>query len=192
MKEKLTQEELKKRLHYNPDTGVFTWLVCKGGGRKSGDIAGGLDKNGYVQIGFNGKRYLAQRLACLYMEGYFPEHEMDHKFGIRHDNRWSRIRHVAHVCNMQNQKIRSGNESGFPGVSWPKHCNKWLSRININGKAINLGYHKTALDAALARFTFEMQCPDWSCNYRSELAKAIKRAWPEFKFGKRRKIVVKA
>jgi hypothetical protein len=186
MKEKLTQSELKRQLHYDPDTGIFTWKVKKQR-VNIGDVAGNLNKlSGYINIKLNGIQYKAHRLAWLYMEGYFPEHHIDHKFGIKDDNRWNKIKHVTRSCNMQNQKINSRNTSGFPGVSWHKRDQIWLSYIGLNDKLISLGAYDDPLEAALARFTFEEQCPQWKCNYRSKLVKAIKNAWPEFNFGKRR------
>jgi hypothetical protein len=182
MKGELTQIELKRQLHYDPKTGEFTWLISNGPRVKVGDIAGCLNNYGYICIGINGKSYKAQRLAYLYMEGYFPEYEIDHKFGIRDDNRWSKIQHVTPTCNRQNQKVNKNNKSGFTGVSWSGQRKKWVGKIRINYKIIYLGFYDNPLEAALARFTFEVQCPLWKCNYRSELVKAIKRAWPGFRF----------
>ena len=59
------------------------------------------------------------------------------------------------------------------GVNWSKQANKWSASVMLRGNVTNLGYHKTALDAALARLTWELQCPEWNCNHRSELVKAI-------------------
>lgn len=180
----LTQNELKQLLHYDPKTGIFTWLVSKSGNYGIGSIAGYLDKNiksGYNIIKIQGKKYPSHRLAWLYMEGYLPEYQIDHKNGIRDDNRWENLRHVTNVCNLQNQKLSSGNSSGFPGVVWHKRNHKWVSQITVNKKQLHLGYYNTPLDAALARFTIEIQCPNWTCNYRSELVKSILLDWPEFK-----------
>jgi hypothetical protein len=182
----LTQAELKRQLHYDPETGIFTWLVSNNQ-VKVGDVAGYLH-DGYIRIGINQKQYMAHRLAHLYMEGYFPEHQMDHNLGIKDDNRWSEIKHVTTSCNMQNKKINKRNKSGFPGVSLSGRGKKWKSKIVIDKKHITLGYYKDPLEAALARFTVEQQCSKWTCNYRSYLVKAIKAVWPEFRFGKAIKV----
>ncbi len=181
MKEKLTQSELKRQLHYDPLTGIFTWINSNSLRVRTGDTAGCSRKDGYIRIKINGKNYLAHRLAWLYMEGYFPEHHIDHKFGIRDDNRWSELQHATRSCNMQNQAISTCNSSGFPGVALDRTSGKWRSRIIINQKVSYLGHYDDPLEAALARFTVETQCPKWTCNHRSELVKAIRSAWPEFR-----------
>jgi hypothetical protein len=83
-------------------------------------------------------------------------------------------------------KINKYNTSGFPGVSYSGFHQKWNGFIKVNGKKIHLGYYKNALEAALARFTFEVWCSRWKCDYNSELVKAIKVEWPEFRFRRRR------
>ncbi|MFA6060809.1 MAG: hypothetical protein WC756_21610 [Taibaiella sp.] len=74
----LTQEYLKSILHYDPDTGIFTWkereLYSIGKMYKSqslntrfaGKKAGYVNKLGYVYIRIDGKDYLAHRLTFLY------------------------------------------------------------------------------------------------------------------------------
>jgi len=178
-KEKLTQERLKELLYYHPDTGVFFRKIDRGG-RRAGTEAGSLHPSGYVHIRVDHISYKAHRLAWLYMEGYFPEHEVDHLKGILSDNRWNEIRHATHGCNLQNQKKYKNNISGFPGVSWEYKNKIWRSTININKKSYCVGLYHDPLEAALARYTAEIQCPEWTCNHRSELVKAIKNAWPEF------------
>lgn len=45
----LTADELRRALHYDPATGIFTRRIASSWA-KVGDIAGGLDHNGYRQI----------------------------------------------------------------------------------------------------------------------------------------------
>lgn len=68
----LTQERLKELLHYDPDTGVFTWLA-KADPVKSrtviGSVAGYFGSGGEKLIAFDGVAHRADRLAFLYMTG---------------------------------------------------------------------------------------------------------------------------
>jgi len=176
----LTQSRLKEVLSYDPETGKFVRKVSRSNSVKVGSVAGTLSPLGYTQIRVDGKRYLAHRLAWLYTHGYFPENQIDHLNGIRNDNRIKNLREVSNACNLQNTKIRSDNTSGFPGVYWHKQRRKWGAYIQIQGKPYHLGLYDTALGAALARYTAEVQCPGWTCNHRSELTKAIKARWPGF------------
>jgi hypothetical protein len=132
-----------------------------------GAVAGGF-KNGYTVIVLDKKQFYAHRLACLYMEGYFPEHEMDHKLGVRHDNRWAEIRQISRKCNLQNCKIRIDSTSGYKGVTYNKPSKRWRAHATSKGKSISLGKHPDILSAALARITWEDQCPEWQCDYRCE------------------------
>lgn len=186
-KNKLKQARLKELLHYDPDTGLFTWKVSRQGvthSKVAGSVTQGVkDENGKYQyrvICVDHTRYRAHRLAFLYMEGYFPEHGVDHKNGIPDDNSWDNLRHSTQKCNLQNTGMNSNNTSNFPGVYYFKEGKKWCAYIRINRKKIHLGLFKHRLNAALARLTAEINHPEWTCNYRSELIKAIKRVWPEF------------
>jgi hypothetical protein len=164
----ITQENLKELLHYNPITGVFTNIVDRNSKALKGEECTCINQVGYVVISINYKRYTAHRLAWLYMEGYFPEHEVDHKNGVTHDNRWKNLKEVSHRCNLQNQKIRSNNSSGFKGVTYVKRNSNWSSRITINQKTINIGVYPTAIEAAIARCKYEDTCDEWSCDERDK------------------------
>jgi len=176
----ITQTRLKELLDYDPDSGIFTWKISTNNRIKAGSSAGTLQPTSYIRIMVDGKNYQAHRLAWLYTHGYDPENQIDHKNGIRDDNRISNLREVSRACNLQNQKTRSTNTSGFPGVSWHKQAKKWRAYICIQGRNHGLGLYDTPLDAALARYTEEVQNPQWTCNHRSNLVKAIKARWPGF------------
>jgi hypothetical protein len=147
----LTQSELKSLLHYNPDTGIFTRLTRSAFCVNIGDIAGGISVKGYLVIKVNNRQYRAQRLAFLYMTGYFPKHMVDHINGIKTDNRWINLRDVSNRENNRNRKLSITNNSGCVGVLWYKPSKKWVSYIYINSKRIHLGYFNSLLNAVAAR-----------------------------------------
>ena len=149
----ITQEQLKKLLHYNPETGIFTRVVSVYGS-KVGSVVGCLDKTtGYLRIGIEGGLYYSHRLAWMYVHGEFPLNHTDHKNGIKTDNRMVNIRSVTHKENLRNQKMRSTNKSGVNGVSWSKRDKKWHSAIMVNGKQISLHYSSDFFEAVCARFS---------------------------------------
>lgn len=134
----LTQARLKELLHYNPDTGIFTWLESRGT-IKIGAIACTSTSAGYIRISIDGKDYLAHRLVWLYMKGYFPPCQIDHEDHIRHHNWFSNLRSATDSDNRKNQSMRKNNLSGFTGVYWCKPTKKWVSQIKVNGKQKYLG-----------------------------------------------------
>ncbi len=89
----LTQKRLKELLHYDPDSGVFTWKVNRGGIAKAEVVAGCIGSHKYILINVDRKRYLAHRLAFLYMENHFPVNQVEHINRIKSDNCWGNLRH---------------------------------------------------------------------------------------------------
>jgi hypothetical protein len=145
----LSQAELKSLLNYNPDTGIFTWMVSRGTA-KAGQLAGTVTSKGYIHIKIKRRLYLAHRLAWMYTYGTYPNEQIDHENMIRNDNRILNIRLATHANNQQNKCIRSNNTSGRKGVSWDKGHNKWHSRCTANGKCYSLGYFDSVEQASLA------------------------------------------
>jgi hypothetical protein len=148
----ITQEELKELLHYDPETGLFTWRAKKRF-RKAGSIAGGLT-NGYIIIKLNGHNVRAHRLAFLYMTGAFPTEVVDHINMVKHDNRWVNLRHATFGQNRFNIEPPANNTSGFLGVTWHKPGKKWCAQIWFEGKKHYLGLFNTAELASNARNDF--------------------------------------
>ena len=147
----ITQTRLKKFLRYNPETGVFTWLVSLRRGRPGAE-AGHKRPDGYIKIGIEKTQYYASRLAWLYVHGRWPEVETDHINGIRSDNRIENLREATRLENSQNLKFNKKNTSGFQGVSCEKKrkSKKWRAQIEVNTKQIVLGFFSTAEEAGMA------------------------------------------
>lgn len=157
----ITQSQLKKQLHYSPETGVFTWLISKGRLCKAGDVAGSLSSGkpnacGYIKIMISGKSYGAHRLAYLYVTGCFPKNETDHLNGNKSDNRFINLRCVTRQENLKNKSKYKCNKSGFIGVGWHKRDKVWVASIRLNKKLIHLGNFKNLSDAVKVRIDAEL------------------------------------
>lgn len=128
------------RLNYDPETGVFTWKHSPSNNVKDGDVAGFLNKKGYLEIGYNNKLHKAHRIAWFIYYGKWPAGDIDHINGIRSDNRIKNLRDVTNSVNLQNQhKARANNKSGLLGVHWSKRSKKWEASICIDGKNVYIG-----------------------------------------------------
>lgn len=147
----ITQERLKAVLNYDSSAGTFTWRNPLVRRVKVGQIAGSLMSNGYINIGVDATRYLAHRLAWLYVHGAFVK-EIDHANGDRTDNRIENLRSCSRSDNAHNLfKPRHGLSSKYKGVHWAKEKQKWATQICLNGKRKFVGrFHDE--DAAAAAY----------------------------------------
>lgn len=146
----LTQARLKELLAYEPETGLFTWRVDRGGTARRGTVAGTLHvSNGaaYRRITIDNQQHYSHRLACLYVTGELPD-EVDHKDLDGLNNRWSNLRSADRSKNMGNGKRRSTNKSGLKGVC--SHGSGWMAQITINRKRKYLGTFPTPESAHIA------------------------------------------
>lgn len=104
----LTQEMLKELLHYDPETGVFTWAAHPPLGHSVGDVAGKASTRGYVHICFSKKLrmtrsiYSAHRLAWLYVYGAWPLQDIDHIDQNKSNNALANLRDVSRSQNCRN------------------------------------------------------------------------------------------
>lgn len=143
----LTQTALKALYHYSPRTGLFTRRVTLSSGALKGEVANVHDEVGYVRVVIKGERYRLHRLAFLYMEGGIPTH-VDHKNGVRDDNRWCNLRAATATINSENiRKPKRNGTSGYLGVSQVAGGKRFFSRIRVNNKCRHLGCFDTPEEA---------------------------------------------
>lgn len=143
MKPLPTYERVTALLHYEPATGVFTWrdtVPCRN--TVAGAVAGCVGKNGYRSIGIDGGKQRANRLAWLWMTGDWPERLVDHRNGIKTDDRWENLRHATKGQNNSNSRRKSNNRSGYKGVVC-RPWGKWTAQITIGRKHKHLGTFDT-------------------------------------------------
>lgn len=148
----LTAEKLKETLHYNPETGVFTWAKSVGQRAQIGRVAGSKAPSGYIKLCVSGKIYSAHRLAWLYMTGNWPENEIDHVDNNPSNNVFSNLRAATKSQNAQNRGNRKGSVSRFKGVRFDLQRNKWVACIWLNNlkKEKRIGFFSSEKEAAKA------------------------------------------
>lgn len=155
-------QELRRRLSYDPGTGIMTWrarptsdfsderYAHSWNTRRVGKPAESLSESGYKVVRFNGALYRAHRLIWKLVTGVDPIEQVDHINLDRGDNRWSNLREATRSQNAFNTAPRS--RAGMPkGVSRQRGGN-FYALIMVRGRRIYLGTHRT-LDAAAAAYS---------------------------------------
>lgn len=141
----LTAQKLREVLNYDPETGIFTRKVRLAqrhqvGDRADFEVTGGNLK-GYRRVSLFSQRYLAHRLAWLYVYGKWPEQHIDHINGDRADNRIKNLREADDQLNIENQRRARADAvtSKYLGVHFDRPTKKWRARIQHKGKSIHVG-----------------------------------------------------
>ena len=100
----ITGAQLEHMLHYDPDTGIWTWVNPPVHNSKlKGQVAGTVREDGYRTIRIQREAYYASRLACLWMTGKWPVEEMDHIDRDPSNDCWSNLREASSSLNKRNQ-----------------------------------------------------------------------------------------
>jgi hypothetical protein len=139
---RLTAERLRELLHYDPDTGAWTWLVTLSNAAPKGSSAGKR------RVKIDGKSYLSHRLAVLYMTGEWPANEVDHQDIVLANNTWRNLRPADRSQNNANR--RGGRLGRFYPKGVTTQFGKFQARISWRGKQTHLGTFTTIEDAAVA------------------------------------------
>jgi hypothetical protein len=151
-REALTAAYVRSILHYDPETGVFTWRErprehfktkrahSVWNARYAHKVSGCLDNLCYWNIRINGRAHKSHRLAWLWMTGEWPKADIDHIGGDPLNNSWNNLRDAARSENMHNTCAYSNNTSGRKGVSWNSYAGKWRVQIMKDGKRSHIGY----------------------------------------------------
>ena len=144
----ITHKELTSILHYDPDSGIFTWKYTRCNRAIKGSTAGTLTPDGYISISINNQIYRAHRLAWLYCFEEWPIHFIDHINGNRKDNRLDNLREATAEENSYNTKPHIDSSTGVKGVYFNKLNNNYRAQIRHKGKTISLGSFKTVEEAS--------------------------------------------
>ena len=146
----ITHERLLQLLHYDPATGYFSWRIRLSPKCKLGVPLTGPKQNGYVLITIDGLVYRAHRLAWFYVHGRWPANQIDHRNGVRHDNRIDNLREADSLLNNQNRHVaQRRSKSGVLGVTSAAY-NRFVAKIHHSGRVEYLGTFDTPEEAGAA------------------------------------------
>ncbi len=121
MTPQLTQTEVRRLLCYNPLSGNFMWRINISNKIKSESLAGCVQKDSsgklWWSIKIYGHRNRAHRLAFLYMRGYWPNNQIDHKDNDPLNNKWLNLRECTGSQNCANRGASKTNKLGIRGIT---------------------------------------------------------------------------
>ena len=143
-------DKINKLLHYDIETGTFTYKVSVRYGLEKGSIAGTIQSNGYVTIRISGKDYKAHRVAWLIVTGEWPDQCIDHINRKRSDNRFCNLREATRAQNVLNAKVRKDSRTGLKGIYFDEASKKYKVVIRKDGKQHYVGRFKTPEEAVSA------------------------------------------
>jgi len=139
--ETIISKELLHNLFEYSDGNLIRKFTVNNRKAKKGDVAGCINKQGYLVTCINYKLHLNHRLIFMMHHGYLPK-EVDHKDGNKLNNKIENLRNATHIQNSQNVKLQKNNTSGVKNVSFEKRTKKWTVRIGIDGKYKSFGAYK--------------------------------------------------
>jgi len=121
--------------------------------RKEWQLIDYSDKKGYKRIKINSEHFLQHRVLYKYFHNIEDMGGLivDHIDKNRINNCINNLRLITHNGNRANCNSAKNSSSKYVGISWHKNTKKWLARVGINKRKINLGSFLTEEQAALAR-----------------------------------------
>ena len=133
--------ELHQRFWYDPETGFLHHKHAKPGLFKDA-VAGSKNTAGYVQVNIGRASYVAHRVIWCMQTGEDPKHlTVDHRNGVKNDNRFENLRLATKQQNTWNapgrfiERYPSGN---------------YRVRIKHSGELLTIGTFPTFEEAAAA------------------------------------------
>jgi hypothetical protein len=161
-------EELLKSLVYSDGSLLWThrpidhfvderaWKIWNT--KNAGLVAGSTNKKGYIYIAFSigDERRLVRRnrIVWIMFNGHWPENQVDHRDGVRTNDRIENLREVGGHVNQQNRKgANANNELQILGVGPARAEGRFSASVQFEGKKLHLGTFDSAYEAEVIAFT---------------------------------------
>ena len=160
----LTVDRVNELLSFNPETGVFRWLVSRGG-VKVGAIAGGVQRiagHDYRIIKIDGRSYTAGRLAFLVTYGRLPKVYASPLNQDRLDATAENMIEIGEATRGH----RGGGRRATASAGLPRGVRRSGKRFTAYASGTYLGTHRTAEHAhrAYQRFVKQLHGVAAVCN----------------------------
>jgi hypothetical protein len=151
---RMSDDELREKLYFDPLTNRICWKVAHPPYPVGQPVYALQKKNGYRIVRLKRVNFMEHRLIWFFVHGAWPKNGLDHKNGIKDDNRPDNLRDVTKTVNNQNKrKARADKILNTPlGVTYlwflkkPK-TKKFRASVSINGKDKFLGKFHTPEEA---------------------------------------------
>lgn len=140
------QALLRQLFDYDPISGRLRWRGKASRKHLPGLDAGALHHTGYVQVRVSGRIYLAARLIWKIQTGTDPAAEVDHRNGVRSDNRWANLREATSSQQKMNRRVRNDHR----GVSYIAARGRYTAQIKVQGVVEFLGQYASPEEACAA------------------------------------------
>jgi len=136
------EEHIKSKYSYDSETGVVS-IHLKTEVRPVGYVG----RNGYLVMGFRfegrTRLFYVHRVAWLLHYGEWPSRQIDHRYGIKTDNRVTQIRDVSGRENMCNLEMhRKGALTGVNPLG-----NRYRALVRVGGPLLYIGTFDTPQEA---------------------------------------------
>jgi len=147
----ISQDELKRRVSYSPETGVFIWRVKPRRALPPGTRAGCVGRKALRYIQLDGVSYAEHRLAFIWMTGTAPP-LVDHINRDPGDNRWHNLRAATVSQNGFNRKRNDRSTTGVKNV-YPMPSGRYKVVVTANHKQHYGGLYRDIQSAREAAAT---------------------------------------
>lgn len=151
---RMSDEELREKLYFDPSTNRICWKIANPPYPAGYPAYAFQEKGGYRLVRLKRVNYMEHRLIWFFVHGAWPKNGIDHKNGIKHDNRPENLRDVSVAVNNQNNRRPHQDKiKNTPlGVTFlwrakKEKTKKYRAAISIEGKGVFLGKFHTPEEA---------------------------------------------